>query len=141
MSEPFSFTLSLIVLIFLLVLCFNVITIKKEMVKQNNLQSAILRRLELWNGSGAVDSAAKDFPFYFFLYDSKNRKFLFRNINTNGYETLPGASQYAMSMTAKKSEIELEIIKQNGITNALENIKITLKPVEDNYIDIADYVA
>lgn len=141
MFEPFTFASSLIVFIFFIILCYNVATIKKELANQTKLQSAILRRLESWNDPKSVQSAAEGLPFYLFIYDSKDRKFLFRNINTNGYETLPPTAQYATSMTSKKSIIQLEIIQQNGITNVMKNVEITLKSVVDNYIDIADYVA
>lgn len=113
---------------------------RKELTNQNKLQSAILRKLELWNHSPAIQSSTEPPAFYLFLYDSKDRKFLFRNIHTNGYETLPGARQYAISLLAQKSEIQLEIIKQIGITRALEKIELNLNSGADNYVDIAEYV-
>ncbi|WP_166336148.1 hypothetical protein [Sphingobacterium chungjuense] len=141
MFEPFTFVSSLIVFIFFIILCYNVSTIKKELVNQTKLQSAILRKLESWNDPKSVQSAAESLPFYLFIYDSKDRKFLLRNINTNGYETLSATAQYATPMTSEKSIVQLEIIRQSGITNTMENVELTLKSVVDNHIDIADYIA
>ncbi len=141
MFEPLTFVSSLIVFIFFIILCYNVATIKKELVNQTKLQSAILRKLESWNDPKSIHSAAEGLPFYLFIYDSKDRKFLFRNMNTNGYETLPAAAQYATPMKSEKSIVQLEIIRQSGFSNTMENVELTLKSAVDNHIDIADYIA
>lgn len=43
-------------------------------------------------------------------------------------------------MTSKSADIQLEVIQQDGVINDLHVVKINLKPVVDNLIDIADHL-
>ncbi len=140
MIELLAFALSLTVLICFFVLCANTASMKKEMVNQNKLQTAILRKLESWNDPSGISNASSELPFYIFLYDSTDSKRLVKNINNGGYETLPGTSEHAISMVSKKSDIELEIVMQGDVMNDLQIVKIKLKPVVDNLIDVADLI-
>lgn len=140
MIELIAFALSLTILICFFVLCANTASMKKEMVKQNKLQTAILRKLESWNDPNAVSTRSSVLPFYLFIYDSKDRKFLVMNSNSSGYEALPGTSEHAMALTVNKSQHELEIIRQDEGTNEIKYVKLQLKPVVDNLIDIADHL-
>ncbi len=124
-----------------MVLCYHVAAIRKELSNQNRLLSALFGKLESNNNLNIRSQTSEEMLFQLSVYDSKNRKFLFRNINTNNYEQLPALAQYAVPMSSQKSDIQLEIILQNGLTNVMKNVPLSLKSKADNYIDIADFVA
>ncbi|MCL7987739.1 hypothetical protein M8998_07295 [Sphingobacterium sp. lm-10] len=140
MIELLAFALSLIILICFFVLCANTAGIKKEIITQNKLQMAILRKLESWNDPTAVSSESSGLPYYLFLYDSEDRKLLVKNSAAGSYVTLPGTSEYALPMTSKTAIVQIEVIHQDGVINDIQYVKLVLKPVVDNLIDIADHL-
>lgn len=127
MIQLLAFALSITILICFFVLCANTASMKKEMVKQNKLQTAILRKLESWNDPNAVSTGSSGLPFYLFIYDSKDRKLLVKNSAAGSYETLSGTSEHALSMTSEKANVQLEVIRQDGVTSEIKYVKLQLK--------------
>lgn len=139
MPELITFPSAIIVVICLIVLCYHVAAIKKELLKQSKFQSAILNRLEAEQAPNT--DTFQNALYNLQIFDSKNRNFLVRNINSNGYEKLQDEYILATKMTSTKQDVTLEIIKQSGLAKELALVDISLNAGVNNKIDIAEYLA